>query len=113
MAERHALEDEELKQQHALEWELKLAKEKIAKLEMEKQHQEDIEKIDDKQHELKAGLAMEDERFAAMHRQVVHPTYSYGHSSEYAHKPVATTHEVLQKDIYLEPESTYQVHHQP
>ena len=44
---------------------------------------------------------MEDERFAAMHRQVVHPTYSYGRASEYAHKPVATTHEVLQKDIYL------------
>ena len=60
MLERQAEEDEELRQQHALEWELKLAKEKIAKLEMEKQHTEDKQRIDDKQHEFKAGLAMED-----------------------------------------------------
>ena len=81
MAERHALESEELKQQHALEWELKLAKEKIAKLEMEKQHHEDERLVDDKKHELKAGLEMEDERYWQMHHQD-HPSYAYQHTHE-------------------------------
>ena len=36
MRERHRLEMEELEKQHEIEWQLKEAKEKIAKLELEK-----------------------------------------------------------------------------
>ena len=46
MEQRQEKEHEELERQHKIEWELKAAKERIAKLEMEKEHEIDRQRLE-------------------------------------------------------------------